>query len=43
MLEKAFNVGKMKATGGPAEGTFRLVFEDKPFPDLNALPAETRT
>ena len=43
VLEKAFNVGKMKATDGPAEGTFRLVFEDKPFPDLNALPAETRT
>ena len=43
VLEKTFNVGQMKVTEGPAEGTFRMVFEDEPFPDLKGLLAETRT
>ena len=42
VLEKTFNVGRMKVTEGPAEGTFRMVFEDEPFPDLNGLLSETR-
>ena len=42
VLEKAYNVGQMKVTEGPAEGTFRMVFEDEPFPDLKGLLAETR-
>ena len=43
VLEEAFNVGKMEVTDGPAEGTFRMVFEDEPFPDLNGLLSEIRS
>ena len=32
----------MKLTDGPAEGTFRIVFEDEPVPDLNGLLTKTR-
>ena len=37
VLEEAFNIGRMKVNDGPAQGTFRMVFENEPFPNPNGL------
>ena len=42
-LESAFNVGKMTINDGPAKGTFRLVFNEREFPEALAALSGTYT
>ncbi len=40
-LQSAFNVGKMTINDGPAKGTFRLVFNEREFPEALAALSNT--
>ena len=43
LLEGAFNAGQMKVSEGPAHGTFKIVFEDEPWPNLEGVVFDSAT